>query len=130
MRCCRCNTGMAEQVVEITVPGEARQADSLVRGCGQERSRKTSMEEWTARGSPELKLLISIPPGEADVIISVNKDFHVEQLSDALHVQHQDALKDDDICRIGAALLRGGPRVRDKIVHRDVHGLPSLDITP
>mmetsp|Transcript_22941 Transcript_22941/g.63670 ORF Transcript_22941/g.63670 Transcript_22941/m.63670 type:complete len:246 (-) Transcript_22941:667-1404(-) len=63
-----------------------------------------------------------------DIIVGVHKDLHVQQLPDALHMQHQDALKDDDIARLTAPELGCGPGVRLEVIHGNVHCLASLQV--
>mmetsp|Transcript_1900 Transcript_1900/g.7569 ORF Transcript_1900/g.7569 Transcript_1900/m.7569 type:complete len:267 (-) Transcript_1900:531-1331(-) len=58
--------------------------------------------------------------GQTQVVVRVDEDFHVAQVPDFLHRQHQDALDDDHVRGFDRDGLLDA-RVRDEIVNRHLH---------
>ena len=71
----------------------------------------------------------SVPPCQADVIVCVHINLHVEPLANLRNVQHQNAFYDNDVCWLYAPRLCSRSLVRRKIVHGHVYGLHGLKAT-
>ncbi len=65
------------------------------------------------------------PAREAQVVVGVDKDLHVEHGADALHVQHQNPFHDDHVSGLHVAHGRAA-LVRRKVVDGHLHRLHAL----
>lgn len=96
--------------------------------------------------------------GQTSVGVRVDKELHLEEVTDLLRVEHEDSLEEHHVCRVHCHHLRfsemqesrvscgksglyciyesceaervagESPGMRDKVVDRDVNRLPRLDV--
>ena len=122
---CQCVHEMMHHVRIRSVPGRAQRRS---RCSVQVRLQSTHMliRRHTAQPSRSaLPRTRPVPAREPHVVVGVDVHRHVQQVPDLGHVQHEDALHDDDVRGVDAPRLVRA-RVPREIVDRDLDGLHRL----
>lgn len=106
-------------------------------GCAQGRGpspqcpaklKDSSLQFKDSLSKVQYPALLFTSPGQSGVCVSVDKEFHVEEVSDVLEVEHEDPLQQDHVRGSDVAILSLLTRVGLEIVDRDPGGLSLLDL--